>query len=233
MLVLEKKLDVLKRRLIYLSDIKGEIFGERIQTLENWLNNISERIYELSEEEVAEQLEKIATQISFYEKEAEQKLTPLDYVRIVRHPFRMTLKDILENVYDDYVELGGEEEYNIDPAVIAARATITRRIGKRVYTHQVMVIGHEKGHGEEFRNGGSAKPWGNEKALRFMQVAETEGIPIHTYIFTPGAYPIEDYPGAAQQIARNLYAMAGLRVPIISFISEGGSGGAEAIGLAD
>jgi len=113
MLVLEKKLDVLKRRLIYLSDIKGEIFGERIQTLENWLNNISERIYELSEEEVAEQLEKIATQISFYEKEAEQKLTPLDYVRIVRHPFRMTLKDILENVYDDYVELGGEEEYNI------------------------------------------------------------------------------------------------------------------------
>jgi len=233
MLVLEKKLDVLKKRIIYLSDIKGEIFGERLQTLGNWLNNISERIYEVCEEELAEQLEKIATQISFYEREAEQKLTPLDYVHIVRHPFRMTLKDILENVYDDYVELGGEEEYNIDPAVIAARATITRRIGKRVYTHQVMVIGHEKGHGEEFRNGGSAKPWGNEKALRFMQVAETEGIPIHSYIFTPGAYPIEDYPGAAQQIARNLYTMAGLRVPIISFISEGGSGGAEAIGLAD
>jgi acetyl-CoA carboxylase carboxyl transferase subunit beta len=96
-----------------------------------------------------------------------------------------------------------------------------------------MVIGHEKGHGEEYRNGGSAKPWGNEKALRLMQVAQTEGIPIHSYIFTPGSFPVEDYPGAAQQIARNLYAMTKLRVPFISIISEGGSGGAEAIGLSD
>ena len=63
-----------------------------------------------------------------------------------------------------------------------------------------------------------------------MRVAETEGIPIHAYIFTPGSYPIEDYPGAAQQIARNIYSMAGLRVPVIAVISEGGSGGAEAIG---
>jgi len=66
-----------------------------------------------------------------------------------------------------------------------------------------------------------------------MNVAETEGIPIHFYIFTPGSFPVEDYPGAAQQIARNLYAMAKLQVPMISVISEGGSGGAEAIGLAD
>jgi acetyl-CoA carboxylase carboxyl transferase subunit beta len=64
-------------------------------------------------------------------------------------------------------------------------------------------------------------------------VAETENITIHTYIFTPGSYPIEDYPGAAQQIAKNLYEMAGLKVPIVAVISEGGSGGAEAIGLAD
>lgn len=66
-----------------------------------------------------------------------------------------------------------------------------------------------------------------------MLVAETEGTPVHAYIFTPGSYPIEDYPGAAQQIARNIYCMAGLRVPVIAIISEGGSGGAEAIGLAD
>jgi len=233
MIEVEKRIEYLRRRLIYLSDIKGEIFGDNLITLRDWLEDIVEKIYELPEKEVNEDLDKIASQISFYEKEADTKLTPLDYVHIVRHPFRMTLKDILENVYDDYVELGGEEENNIDPAVIVARATINRQVGNRIYTHQVMVIGHEKGHGEEFRNGGSAKPWGNEKALRFMQVAETEGIPIHSYIFTPGAYPIEDYPGAAQQIARNLYAMAGLRVPIIAFISEGGSGGAEAIGLAD
>ncbi|NOX26301.1 MAG: acetyl-CoA carboxylase carboxyl transferase subunit alpha/beta, partial [Deltaproteobacteria bacterium] len=89
------------------------------------------------------------------------------------------------------------------------------------------------GHGEEYRNGGSSKPWGNEKALRYMLVAQTEGIPIHFYIFTPGAFPVEDYPGAGQQIARNLFCMAKLRVPMVSVISEGGSGGAEAIGLSD
>ena len=66
-----------------------------------------------------------------------------------------------------------------------------------------------------------------------MKVAEVENLPIHTYIFTPGSYPIEDYPGAVQQIAKNLYEMSGIRVPVILVISEGGSGGAEAIGLAD
>ncbi|HAS88027.1 MAG TPA: acetyl-CoA carboxylase carboxyl transferase subunit alpha/beta, partial [Desulfovibrio sp.] len=100
--------------------------------------------------------------------------------------------------------------------------------------HQpVMVIGQEKGHGQEFRNGGSVKPWGNAKALHYMKVAQAEGIPIHTYIFTPGSYPVEDYPGAAQQIAKNIYEMGKIDVPIISITSEGGSGGAEAIGLAD
>ncbi len=233
MLELEKKVLFLQKRLVYLMDIKGELFGDRLVPLQNWLDTLKSQLYTLSAAELKDSLDKIAAQIYLYEKEAEEKLTPLDYVRIVRHPFRMTLKDILENVYDDYVELGGEDECNIDPAVIAARATISRKVGNRIYTYQVMVLGHEKGHGEEFRNGGSAKPWGNAKALQFMQVAETEGIPIHSYIFTPGAFPIEDYPGAAQQIARNLYAMAGLKVPIISFISEGGSGGAEAIGLSD
>ncbi len=233
MLRLEKKAQRLKQRLDYLTDIKGEIFGEHLAKLRDWLADIIQKIYELPKEKVDSALNDIEAQIKFCEEEAERHLEPLDYVHITRHPYRMTLKDILENVYDDYTELGGEEKCNIDPAIVAARATISKKIGNRIYTHQVMVIGHEKGHGEEFRNGGSAKPWGNEKALRFMKVAETEGIPIHTYIFTPGAYPVEDYPGAAQQIARNLYAMAQLKVPTIAVISEGGSGGAEAIGLAD
>ena len=146
---------------------------------------------------------------------------------------RFSLKDILENVYDDYTELGGEEDANIDPAMVCAKATLTRKGKKKTYTVNVMVIGQECGHGEEFRNGGSCRPEGNEKALRYMKVAETEGIPIHFYVFTPGSYPTEEYPGAAQQIARNIYTMTKLRVPMISFISEGGSGGAEAIGLTD
>jgi acetyl-CoA carboxylase carboxyl transferase subunit beta len=175
----------------------------------------------------------MGTQLGFIIDQAEKSLTPYEIVKIVRHPQRFTLQDILENVYDSYMELGGEGEINIDPAVVCAKAMLVRKVGKDIYFHQVMVIGHEKGHGEEFRQGGSAKPWGNEKALRYMQMAETEGIPIHFFIFTPGAYPVEDYPGAAQQIARNLYYMAKLKVPTVSFISEGGSGGAEAIGLTD
>jgi acetyl-CoA carboxylase carboxyl transferase subunit beta len=157
----------------------------------------------------------------------------MERVRIVRSPQRFTLKDILENVYEDFTELSGEKDTSIDPSMVTAKAQIVRRVKNKIYSQPVMVIGQEKGHGEEFRNGGSCKPWGNEKALRYMRVAETEGIPIHFYIFTPGSFPVEDYPGAAQQIARNLYALTKLRVPMISVISEGGSGGAEAIGLSD
>jgi acetyl-CoA carboxylase carboxyl transferase subunit beta len=124
-------------------------------------------------------------------------------------------------------------EHSLDPAMLIARAYITRHRGKQTVNQSVMVIGHEKGHGEEIRNGGSASPWGNAKALHYMKVAEIENIPIHTYIFTPGSYPIEDSPGAAQQIAKNLYEMSNIRVPVLAVISEGGSGGAEAIALAD
>ena len=161
------------------------------------------------------------------------KLSAMDKVRIVRHSQRVCLRDILENVYDNYTEIGGKDDCNIDPSMIIARAYIKQEKGDEIINQPVMVIGHEKGHGEEYRNGGSAKPFGNAKALQYMYVAQTEGIPIHTYVFTPGAFPIEDTPGAAQQIAKNLYEMAGLNVPIIAVFSEGGSGGAEAISLAD
>ncbi|MEG2005223.1 MAG: acetyl-CoA carboxylase carboxyl transferase subunit alpha/beta, partial [Bilophila sp.] len=169
----------------------------------------------------------------FMERKLEGELKPMDKVRIVRHPQRICLRDILENVYDNFTEIGGQEEHSIDPGMLIARATITRRRGKKTYNQLIMVIGQEKGHGEEFRNGGSVKPWGNSKALQYMKVAETEGIPIHTYVSTPGSFPIEDTPGAAQQIAKNLYEMAGLTVPMVAVFSEGGSGGAEAISLAD
>jgi acetyl-CoA carboxylase carboxyl transferase subunit beta len=169
----------------------------------------------------------------FLEKKLERQLSPMDKVRIVRHPQRISLKDILEHVYDNYTEIGGQDEYSVDPSMLIARAYITRKVGNKVFNQSVMVIGQEKGHGQEFRNGGSVKPWGNAKALQYMKVAETENIPIHAYVNTPGAFPVEDYPGAAQQIARNIYEMAGLRVPVIAIFSEGGSGGAEAIGLAD
>ncbi len=219
-------------RVRYLQDIKGEDWGGCPYLLEE-LTKVKEHLYEFAEQRLEEVLSSLASRLEILEDRAAQELTPYEIVKITRNPQRFTLLDILENVYDSYTELGGDGEINIDPAVVCARAMLSRRVGGKVYMHQVIVIGHEKGHGEEYRTGGSAKPWGNEKALRYMRVAETEGIPIHFYIFTPGAYPIEDYPGAAQQIARNLYFLTKLRVPTVAFISEGGSGGAEAIGLAD
>jgi acetyl-CoA carboxylase carboxyl transferase subunit beta len=227
-----KLLNQLADRISYLIDIKGNGEWANVGDLLGRIQGLRHSLFEIKEANLFEEIDRIEDRVSFLEDRVAEKLSPAEIVNIVRSPQRFTLMDILENVYDSYTELGGEGDCNIDPAVVVARATISRRVKNKLYSHQVMVIGHEKGRGEEYRNGGCARPWGNDKALRYMRVAEAEGIPIHFYIFTPGSYPIEDYPGAAQQIARNLYVMAKLKVPMVSFISEGGSGGAEAIGVS-
>lgn len=228
-----KKLLKIEERINYLLQIKDFTNWGNLDVFQKTCEQLKANIYDHTTEQLDKELRKLDASINFLEERAEEHLTPMERVRIVRSSQRFSLKDILENVYEDYSELGGEDDANVDPAMICAKATITRRIKNKPYTASVMVIGQETGHGEEFRNGGSCKPQGNEKALRYMKVAETEGIPIHFYIFTPGSYPVEEGPGAAQQIARNIYAMTKLRVPMISMISEGGSGGAEAIGLSD
>lgn len=228
-----KQLQKIDERINYLIQLKDYSNWGNLEGFKTSCQRLQQNIYDFTEEQVSGEIRKLHDSISFLEERAEEQLTPMERVRIVRSIQRFSLKDILENVYDDYTELGGEEDANIDPAMICAKATLNRKGKKKPYTVTVMVIGQESGHGEEFRNGGSCQPEGNEKALRYMKVAETEGIPIHFYVFTPGSYPVEEYPGAAQQIARNLYAMTKLRVPMVSFISEGGSGGAEAIGLSD
>jgi acetyl-CoA carboxylase carboxyl transferase subunit beta len=230
---IEKKIHLLTERLRYIQDIFGPKENENIKLLQGRLDEFVSKEKQQAPAEKIRSLSVLEDLFVFLENKLERQLTPMDKVRIVRHPQRICLKDILENVYDNYTEVGGQGEYSIDPSIVIARAYITRRSGKRVHHQPVMVIGQEKGHGQEFRNGGSVKPWGNANALHYMKVAETENIPIHTFVFTPGSYPIEDYPGAAQQIARNLYEMAALKVPVIAIFSEGGSGGAEAIGLAD
>ncbi|MFN2366750.1 MAG: carboxyl transferase domain-containing protein, partial [Desulfurivibrionaceae bacterium] len=229
----QKRLLKIEERINYLIQIKDFSNWGNLDGFKKCCNQLKSSVYELSEEQLNREIRKLDESIIFLEERAEEQLTPMERVRIVRTPQRFSLKDILENVYEDYTELGGEDDANIDPAMMCAKATIVRRIKNKPYTASVMVIGQETGHGDEFRNGGSCKPEGNAKALRYMKVAETEGVPIHFYVFTPGSYPVEEYPGAAQQIARNIYAMTKLRVPMISFISEGGSGGAEAIGLSD
>jgi len=228
-----KKLQDIEQRIGCLIHIKNTENWGNLSVFKKDCEDLKAGFYEVDGQEFIRQLDKLDNSVRFLEERCEEALTAMERVRIVRNPLRFSLKDILENVYEDYTELGGQGEFNIDPAMVVAKANIVRRIKKKPYTSSVMVIGQEVGHGEEFRNGGSCKPWGNEKALRYMRVAETEGIPIHFYIFTPGSYPVEEYPGAAQQIARNLYVMTKLGIPMISVISEGGSGGAEAIGLSD
>ncbi len=228
-----KRLLKIEKRINYLQQIKEHSSWGNLDGFKKNCDQLKLTVYDHTEEQLSAKIRKLNDSISFLEERAEEHLSPMERVRIVRSIQRFSLKDILKNVYDDYTELGGEGAANVDPAMICAKATITRRIKNKPYTASVMVIGQETDQAEEFRNSGSCKPKGNEKALHYMKVAETEGIPIHFYIFTPGSYPVEEGAGAAQQIARNIYAMTKLRVPMISMISEGGSGGAEAVGLSD
>jgi acetyl-CoA carboxylase carboxyl transferase subunit beta len=229
----DKRLQELAERVRYAQDILGGKENRKLSAFAQHLDEVAAQAAGTSAETLRDQVAALEQRLAALEENLDLALTPMDKVRIVRHPQHLCLKDILENVYDNYTEIGGRGEVNIDPGMCIARAYLTRRVGNKVMNQPVMVVGQEKGHGEEFRNGGSIKPWGNSKALKYMKVAALENIPIHTFVFTPGSYPIEDFPGAAQQIAENIYEMGGLPVPIVSVICEGGSGGAEAIGVAD
>jgi acetyl-CoA carboxylase carboxyl transferase subunit beta len=230
---IEKKLNELLQRVNYARDILGNTARPELDAFAIEIESFPGKYNHATEDKAIRAITSLETRLETMETAIDAQLTAMDKVRVVRHPQRVCLKDILENVYDNYTEIGGMDEHSIDPGMLIARAYITRRKGKKIINQPVMVVGQEKGHGQEFRNGGSIKPWGNSKALKYMKVAAMEQIPIHAYVNTPGSYPIEDFPGAAQQIAENIYEMTGLPVPIIAIFSEGGSGGAEAIGMAD
>ena len=230
---IEKKLQELMKRVNYAHEILGNKTRPELDAFANEIEQFLEKNKDKPEDMVMRTVESLADRFATMESAIDARLSAMDKVRISRHPQRICLRDILENVYDNYTEIGGMDEHSIDPGMVIAKAYISRRKGKKLINQSVMVVGQEKGHGQEFRNGGSIKPWGNSKALKYMKVAAREQIPIHAYINTPGSYPVEDFPGAAQQIAENIYEMAGLTVPIVAIFSEGGSGGAEAIGLAD
>lgn len=114
------------------------------------------------------------------------------------------MRDILENVYDNFTEVGGQDEHSADPSMLIARAVISRRRGKKVYTQSVMVIGQEKGHGAEFRNGGSVKRR-RAKAQQYMRVAETEGQ--STPIFSrPTRFPLRTTPARPSRLPATFIA---------------------------
>lgn len=164
-------------------------------------------------------------------KEIYAKLTPWQIALVARHPQRPYTLDYIRLIFTDFEELHGDRAFADDHAIVGGLARFN---GK-----PVMVIGHQKGGDTKeklYRNFGMPRPEGYRKALRLMRLAEKFGIPLFTFIDTPGAYPGIDAEerGQSEAIGRNLYAMAGLRIPIIvTVIGEGGSGGALAIGVGD
>lgn len=158
-------------------------------------------------------------------------LTPWQVSQIARHPNRPYTLDYIQEIFTDFHELHGDRTFADDPAIVGGLA--------RLDGIPCMVIGHQKGRDikeRSFRNFGMPRPEGYRKALRLMHTAEKFGLPVFTFVDTPGAFPGIDAEerGQSEAIGRNLYEMAEIKVPVIAtVIGEGGSGGALAIAVAD
>jgi acetyl-CoA carboxylase carboxyl transferase subunit alpha len=158
-------------------------------------------------------------------------LTPWQITQLARHPHRPYTLDYVQSIFSDFQELHGDRMYADDLAIVGGLARLDDRA--------VMVIGHQKGRDTKERvrrNYGMPKPEGYRKALRLMHLAERFGLPLVTLIDTQGAYPGvgAEERGQSEAIARNLFEMSVLSVPIVTVVTgEGGSGGALAIGVCD
>ena len=158
-------------------------------------------------------------------------LSAWQVAQLARHPQRPYTLDYVQRIFTDFEELRGDRAFADDPAIVCG---VARLDGK-----PVAVIGQQKGRDTKEkirRNFGMTRPEGYRKALRIMRLAERFRLPILTFIDTPGAYPGvgAEERGQSEAIARNLFEMSTLRVPILcTVIGEGGSGGALAIGVGD
>jgi acetyl-CoA carboxylase carboxyl transferase subunit alpha len=158
-------------------------------------------------------------------------LTQWQIAQLARHPQRPYTLDYVSAIFTDFQELHGDRMYADDHAIVGGPARLDGR--------PVMIIGHQKGRDTKERvrrNYGMPKPEGYRKALRLMKLAERFRLPLITFIDTAGAYPGvgAEERGQSEAIARNLFEMARLQIPVISVvIGEGGSGGALAIGVCD
>ncbi len=181
--------------------------------------------------DISEEIGKLEVKSQSLTKDIYGKLTPWQIAQVARHPQRPYTLDYVANMLTDFEELHGDRSYADDKAIVGGLA--------RFNGQSVMVIGHQKGRDTKekiLRNFGMPKPEGYRKALRLMRLAEKFGIPIFTFVDTPGAYPGIDAEerGQSEAIGRNLLAMAELKVPLIcTVIGEGGSGGALAIAIGD
>ena len=181
--------------------------------------------------DISEEIGRLQKKSQTLTKDIYAKLTPWQISQVSRHPQRPYTLDYIQALFTDFEELHGDRSYADDAAIVGGLA--------RFNGQSVMVIGHQKGRDtkeRQYRNFGMPRPEGYRKAMRLMRLAEKFGIPIMTFIDTPGAYPGvgAEERGQSEAIGKNLYVMAELRVPMIcTIIGEGGSGGALAIAIGD
>ncbi len=181
--------------------------------------------------DISEEIARLEQKSAQLTKDIYAKLTPWQVAQVARHAQRPYTLDYLSLIFTDFEELHGDRSFSDDHAIVGGLA--------RFNGQSVMVIGHQKGRDTKekiYRNFGMPRPEGYRKALRLMRLAEKFGLPVMTFVDTPGAYPGIDAEerGQSEAIGRNLYVMAELKVPVIvTIIGEGGSGGALAIAVGD
>jgi len=206
-------------------------FEEPIKELDLQLLECN-KLGEATDVDVSETRKKIELKLNKKIKEIYGKLTPWQKVQISRHPDRPYTLDYIKNITGNtFLELHGDRNFKDDKAMIGGLG--------RVDNQSFMFIGQQKGQNtkdRQYRNFGMANPEGYRKALRLMKMAQKFNIPVVTLIDTPGAYPgLEaEERGQGEAIARNIYEMMKLKVPVICIIiGEGASGGALGIGVGD
>jgi acetyl-CoA carboxylase carboxyl transferase subunit alpha len=181
--------------------------------------------------DISEEIARLEVKSLGLTKELYAKLTPWQIALVARHPQRPYTLDYVEHMFTDFEELHGDRSFADDHAIVGGLA--------RFNGQSCMVIGHQKGRDTKekiLRNFGMPRPEGYRKALRLMKLAEKFGLPVFTFVDTPGAYPGigAEERGQSEAIGHNLYVMAELKVPLIcTVIGEGGSGGALAIAVGD
>src|SRR5437867_5366763 len=201
---------------------------EEVNLLEKQIEEISRLI---PNAHTAMDLERLRKRLEKLRKEVFSKLTPWQRIQLSRHPQRPYVQDFIDLIFQNYVEMHGDQRLKDDPAMIGGMATF--------HGEPCIVLGTQKGRDTKqklHRNFGMPQPEGYRKAMRLMKLAEKFSRPVFTLIDTAGAYPGigAEERGQAEAIAYNLREMARLTVPIIVTITgEGGSGGALGIGVGD
>lgn len=205
-------------------------FEEDLEVIHNKIEEL-ELDTSVSDTDRASRLSQLKRSYAKRLSEIYSNLTDWQITQLARHPARPYTLDYIQAIFSDFTELHGDRMFADDASIVAGLA----HLGK----HAVAVIGHQKGRDTKDRtkrNFGMTKPEGFRKALRVMKLAEKFGLPVITFVDTPGAYPGIDAEerNQAEAIGRSIFELTHLKVPVISvIIGEGGSGGALALAVAD